>query len=353
MTPPIWLDYSSGRPTGAQLRAAGVVGVARYVGGGSSGKRLTSSELADLTANGIIVIGVFETTTTRSNAGALAGTTDAQLTLADPVTKNLPYLCASNDQSSWSQANVDYAGAFQDVVSKDRTGVYGFGSFLNACHGAGIGSLYWQAGPAPSRTGSAGITNLWQRQGGAVAANGSDGPSTPTTLTVGGVVCDVNNQLLPIGVTMAFDQDVYNQLVGSTTDGEYPGWASLRYGTGTATDGAGTKHTVTDYIIGLDREANSRLSASARSATRADMDTVFGHAVSAHAVGEVILGVVQAIQSTIANGVPVNITLTDAQVATIASQVAQTVSSNVPAAPTADAIAQATVAAIKEVWTGA
>lgn len=193
----LWLDYSEGRPSGAALKAAGVAGVMRYVGiGGSStlpAKRLTAAELVDLTGHGLIVLGAVESSTTRSNAGRAAGVADGKAALADPVTKTLPVLFATNDQPAWSQANVDYVAGFQSIVGRARTGVYGFGAFLSACHAAGLGTVYWQAGPAPSRTGTAALVHFWQRQGGAVQAG--DGPTAPTVISVAGVPCDPDNQL--------------------------------------------------------------------------------------------------------------------------------------------------------------
>lgn len=203
----LWFDYSQGRPSGAALKAAGARGVMRYVGvGGSStlpAKRLTAGELADLTGHGLIVLGAVESSTTRSNGGRAQGVADGKAALADPVTKKLPVLFATNDQPAWSQANVDYVAGFQSIVGKARTGVYGFGAFLTACSKAGLGSVYWQAGPSPSRTGTTGLVHFWQRQGGAVQA--SDGPTSPTLVTVAGVPCDPDNQLkeLPTMTTPA------------------------------------------------------------------------------------------------------------------------------------------------------
>lgn len=200
---PCWLDADVPL-SGAAVRAAGYSTVVRYVGIGGSpalpGKRLTSTELADLTAHGVIVLGAVESTTDRSNSGALGGHSDAVAALADPVTVSLPLLFCTNDQNvPLSQAQVDYAGAFRDVIGQGRTGVYGYAPYLRACSNAGVGSAYWQAGIAPSRTGTGDIVTAWQRQGGTSALL-LDGPSLPTTVSVGGVLADVNNQLQPLPV---------------------------------------------------------------------------------------------------------------------------------------------------------
>lgn len=206
--PGLWFDYSEGRPSGAALKAAGAVGVMRYVGVGGSatlpGKRLIATELADLIAHGLIVLGVVESSTTRANAGRSAGISDAQAALADPVATTLPILFATNDEPTWSQSDVDYVAGFQAVIGRDRTGVYGYGAFLRACADGGLGSVYWQAGPAPSRTETADLAHFWQRQGGPAVA--ADGPATPATVMVGGVPCDPNNQLKELP-TMALTAD--------------------------------------------------------------------------------------------------------------------------------------------------
>lgn len=186
--------------SGSALFAAGVTVAVRYVGVGSGGKRLTAAELADLNAHGILVLGVVESTADRSNGGYAAGVADGQATLADPVTGRLPVLFATDDQNVDAQANIDYVRGFRDVVGQQRTGAYGFGAFIASIHSAGTASWFWQAGPAPSRTGTAGIVHFWQRQGGAVQL-AVDGPSTPVTVVIGGVTCDLNNQLLEVPVT--------------------------------------------------------------------------------------------------------------------------------------------------------
>jgi Rv2525c-like, glycoside hydrolase-like domain len=197
---PTWLDADAPL-SGAAVRAAGYSTVVRYVGiGGETvpGKRLTAVELADLIAHGVTVLGAVESTRNRSNGGAAAGRADALATLADRVAAALPFLFATNDQNvPLAQAQVDYARAFRDVIGQARAGVYGYALYLRACANAGIGSVFWQCGIAPSRTGTGDIVHVWQRQGGASAV-ALDGPSLPTTANINGVTADVNNQLQPL-----------------------------------------------------------------------------------------------------------------------------------------------------------
>src|SRR3954466_15073463 len=49
------VDYSAARPSGAALKAAGVIGVVRYAGALTSAFNLSRDEVADLTAHGIPV----------------------------------------------------------------------------------------------------------------------------------------------------------------------------------------------------------------------------------------------------------------------------------------------------------
>lgn len=245
----VWADYSGGRPGGAALRAAGITGVVRYVGVGGAGKRLTAVEYADLVAHGIQVAAVVEASTTDADGGYNAGVLSAGAAQHDLAvqTAGLPpieVVFAANDKPTFVQADVDYVRGFRDVFSGAAVvGPYGFGSFLAACSAAGLAPVAWQAGPAPSRTGTTGVATFWQRQGGPVGP--ADGPTAPTTQTINGVVCDLNNQLLPlpggIDVTQLDDiqaaiGDVREQLCGHgcRTTG-YTGWAQL--GNKTMVDG--------------------------------------------------------------------------------------------------------------------
>lgn len=195
-----WADYV-GYPGGAALAAAGFTGVIRYVGIGGAAKRLTAAEYADLTAHGLRVLGVVESTTTEADNGYAAGVADARATLADlaQLSTPVPFVFATNDKPTYVQADVDYVRGFRDVLGMHRTGAYGFGDFLRAVANAGVASVFWQAGHPPNLTGTQDIVHFWQRQG--TLGNGSDGLATPTTETVGGVNCDINNQLRELPVT--------------------------------------------------------------------------------------------------------------------------------------------------------
>lgn len=193
----IWADYSGGRPSGAALRAAGFTGVIRYIGGGSSGKRLTVAEAHDLVSAGLQVRCVFEVGTTDSSGGYQAGVNNANAAVNDSAYQALPgqpIIYAANDRNESSATSVAYAQGFRDVLGAARTGVYGFGVYLNACRGLGLAS-HWQAGHPPSMTGTEDLVEFWQRQG--TSGSTKDGPASPTTIVVGGVQCDINNRVNP------------------------------------------------------------------------------------------------------------------------------------------------------------
>lgn len=199
---PLWIDYSGGAVSGATMAAHGITGAIRYVGVGGAGKRLTRAEYADHCAHGRQTVAVVELSTTDADGGAPAGTANATAALRDlqSITAGLPPITCvlmANDKPTYVQADLYYiqaaAAVFDNVA---LVGPYGFGSFLAACDQHGLAPIAWQAGPAPSRTGTAALATWWQRNGGQATA--SDGPSTPTTITLNGVVCDLSNQLLEI-----------------------------------------------------------------------------------------------------------------------------------------------------------
>lgn len=207
-----WIDYSGGHVTGASMAAAGITGAVRYVGIGGAGKRLTRAEYVDHLAYGRQTIAVFEKSTTDADGGAAAGTANARAALADLtlITAGLApiqFAFAANDQNSNTAAEVAYVRAAAAVLTPAgyTVGPYGFGAFLAACSAAGLCPIGWQAGPAPSRTGTAAVATFWQRQGGPVVP--ADGPTSPTTKTIDGVACDLNNQRLELPAMGLTDDD--------------------------------------------------------------------------------------------------------------------------------------------------
>jgi hypothetical protein len=235
-----WADYATGRPPAAAVKAAGFGGVIRYVGIGGGGtlpyKRITAAEYQDHVRNGLQVLLVCEASTTDAWGGYNAGVTNAKAALNDARALRIPDsvgIAAAADAHAANQAQIDaavaYARGFQDVLGKARTGFYGFSETVTAVRNAGIGSWYWRCGSQPSAAEKT-WTHLWQRNDG--------------TTKVAGTTVDINEQYIPITAQeddLTPDQSakldaIYNQLTGSTTTGEYPGWPQL--------DGK----TVVDYL---------------------------------------------------------------------------------------------------------
>ncbi|HEX3649579.1 MAG TPA: hypothetical protein VHV49_14230 [Pseudonocardiaceae bacterium] len=250
----VWIDYSSGRVSGAAMKAAGVIGAFRYVGVGGTGKRLNRAEYQDHLAHGRQTVAVVERVTTDADGGAAAGTANAHAALADLATITaglapIRYVLMVNDQNRDTATEVAYVRAAAAVLVGYVVGPYGFGAFLASCAAAGLAPVAWQAGPAPSRTGTAAVSTWWQRQGGPAAA--ADGPATPVTRVIDGVTCDLTNQLKEITVALTDplppikmgDGKEYNLLAGDVLRG------LAQYIPGDVAEGDGTTgHPVGQYV---------------------------------------------------------------------------------------------------------
>lgn len=219
-----WIDYSEGTVSGAAMAAAGITGAIRYVGIGGSAKRLTHAEYADHVAHGRQTIAVVEMGTTDADGGAAKGTVNAKAALADLAVETaglppIPCVFMANDQNKSTSTEVAYVRAASAVLTPagHTVGPYGFGAFLLACAAAGLCPIGWQAGPAPSRTGTAALATFWQRQGGAVKP--ADGPTSPVNRVVGGVSCDLNNQLKELPDMAVTAADAKTLLQTPLTDG--------------------------------------------------------------------------------------------------------------------------------------
>lgn len=236
-----WADYSGGRPSGAALKAAGFLGVIRYVGIGNSGKRITAAEYRDLVANGLQVLLVAELGTgdawgTTSDDDYARGRANAASAVADARAMGIPdsvpiFAAADAHAANQGQINdaVAYCRGFRDVLGLGRTGFYGFSETLTAVRNAGVASWFWRCGSQPTAAEQT-WTHFWQRN------------AAPTTTTVAGVQCDLNEQYLPItagGFLMALtDQEqaellaaariIRDQMTGGVNaDGTLKGWAGL------------------------------------------------------------------------------------------------------------------------------
>jgi hypothetical protein len=196
----VWVDYSGGRPGGAALKAAGITGAIRYVSAGSAGKLITAAEYADLVAHGLQVLLVYELGVHDAEGGYTQGAAHAQAALSTARAYGIPdsvgIAAAADEHLTAGQvpAAADYVRGFRDVLGQARTGAYGFEEFITAVHAAGWASWHWKCGSAPTAAERAWVT-FWQRNTG------------QTTQTINGVVCDLNDQINPIGDDMPLTND--------------------------------------------------------------------------------------------------------------------------------------------------
>jgi len=143
-------DFSSARPTIAQLNGAGIKAVGRYLTG-SGGKATTATEVASYVAGGIVVWFVYENLATDAqggNAGGIAAATAAQVNLSavigTPATANQPIYFAV-DENVDPSAVVGYFVGINRVLPQSRVGVYGDGTILNFLGGVGLANWFWQS----------------------------------------------------------------------------------------------------------------------------------------------------------------------------------------------------------------
>lgn len=143
------VDYSWARPGGAAIRQAGFTFAVRYVPyPGDGGKRLTADELADLRANGLAVVLVYESTADRAGEGFDAGRSDAITAAARVADLGFP-----RDQPIYFA--VDYDADPSDVVAYfqgvgswlalARIGVYGSHRVVTYLHQGLLAAYAWQA----------------------------------------------------------------------------------------------------------------------------------------------------------------------------------------------------------------
>lgn len=199
------VDFSFSRPTIAQLKAAGVTIVIRYLTG--AGKSIGPAELAGYVDAGLAVVFVFEVTTTDVAGGAAAGTAHAQQALAALAALHIPacvvYFAVDEDVDP--QAALPYFQGITAVLRPSLVGAYAEGALCQLLHDRGLATWFWQT----ESTGFEGnattlpITHLQQKFGGspvpgtdlnivckpdvgqwpapAVGAIPTTSPSTPTT----------------------------------------------------------------------------------------------------------------------------------------------------------------------------
>jgi hypothetical protein len=127
------LDYSAGRPSADAVRAAGHVGVVRYIGTPGRTKNITPAEYRDLTSKGVGVALVYENHAGDAADGYAAGQTAARNARADANNIGFPstrpiYFAVDSDQvtaGNFAAVSAYLDGAASVLGSVARVGVYG------------------------------------------------------------------------------------------------------------------------------------------------------------------------------------------------------------------------------------
>ena len=164
MTPPLLCDYAWTVPPPQAIRAAGYVGVLRYLSH-DPGKDLTPAELAALHAAGLSVGIVWETTADRALSGLDGGRADGAEanTRADALgwPAGRPVFLAVDFGATPDQlpAVLDY---LRGAHCGRPVGVYGSAAVVDAAAGSGLAGFCWQT-EAWSGTTVSPHANVYQR----------------------------------------------------------------------------------------------------------------------------------------------------------------------------------------------
>jgi hypothetical protein len=144
------VDYAWGRPGIPALNRAGVKFVCRYLSHDTSGKNLDRGEAEQLSAAGIWIIVIWETTASRALAGRAAGVADATAAqkqakaLGQPAGRPI-YFAVDFDADAGQQDEIHaYLDGAASVLGRDRIGLYaGYGPIKRAFD-AGKITYGWQ-----------------------------------------------------------------------------------------------------------------------------------------------------------------------------------------------------------------
>jgi hypothetical protein len=138
-------DYSDARPDPAVLRAAGFLGVVRYLSAYDPArphsKDLTVGELRALIAGGLDIAVVWETTANRTSSGPAAGATDARAANAQATTLGMPAsrpIYMATDGNIFDATILGYYLAAKDASPRPIR-PYGNTALVDACAANGMG----------------------------------------------------------------------------------------------------------------------------------------------------------------------------------------------------------------------
>ncbi|WP_246250886.1 glycoside hydrolase domain-containing protein [Actinomadura litoris] len=132
------VDYAWSHPGVAALRKAGVRFACRYLSR-DAGKNLTRGEAEELSAAGIWLVVVWETTASRALSGRAGGAADARAAEAQARACGMPdgrpiYFAVDWDASTGQQATINaYLDGAASVIGRERVGMYaGYGPIKRA-----------------------------------------------------------------------------------------------------------------------------------------------------------------------------------------------------------------------------
>ena len=144
-------DFSYARPAPAAIKAAGYVGVWRYLSGGTAGKDITFAEFESYLKAGLGIGLVWETSAQAALGGAAQGTADGKAAVAQAASIGFPHgaplLCNVGDfaatpaQISAIQA---YYDAFAAEASAYQYGGYATGYIIDELVALGCKGIWWQ-----------------------------------------------------------------------------------------------------------------------------------------------------------------------------------------------------------------
>jgi len=187
---PLGVDYAGGRISGADLKAAGVSFVTRYLADGGTNlpyKMLTPAEAKDLQANGIAIVGNWESTAQAMLGGQAQGIADANAARAQMIACGGPptatiYFSADWDQAPNQQAAVNayLKGACSVLGGPGNVGIYGgYWPIMRALN-AGVCAYAWQTEAWSGGNVDSRVRIIQRNQLG--------------YKVIGGVQCDINEQ---------------------------------------------------------------------------------------------------------------------------------------------------------------
>ena len=134
------LDYGAFKRQGFSF-------VARYLSH-DDGKNLHRDEAAAWLAQGINIVLVWETTSTRAEDGYAAGQQDARDAVAQAAAcgapANVPLFFAVDEDTTVGPKITAYAQGFASVIGIARTGVYGSYNVVRGCFDTGLVTYGWQ-----------------------------------------------------------------------------------------------------------------------------------------------------------------------------------------------------------------